>query len=632
MKQRVVVAFLFIGFLGFSQSYYSVDRIPSELIKGVSAVVRLDETLVTLHDFNSMTYRKKRVVTIFNKRALGVLRLSFDYDSYDTVKDYEAVLYDRDGFKMQTFKNRDFDEVSASGSSMYTDDQVKFLEFTPTSYPFTMEFTFEIKTSSTAHIPYFMPIRYSSVSVEKSKYTLINEKEIRIQTRKLNLEDYGTTVEEAPGRYFYEVENVAPIIEEYLSPHFNEFLPLVMLVPSKFQLKNTVAEIETWKDFGLWQKEKLLKGRDDIPEATKQRIAMLVANIQDPKEKTKAIYEFMQDKTRYISVQVGIGGWQPTMASEVDALNYGDCKGLTNYMYSLLKTQGIESYYTIVNAGENGRDLDEAFVALQGNHVILTVPFEDEMVFLECTSQEAPFNFLGSFTDDRKVLMVTPEGGIIGKTPTYTAEENSTKINASAVLQPNLKLTGVLNKVSAGLAYDSQYYLEHLKKQKAFAYYRELWSYLDNLSLNIIALENNKDLVQFKESLQYETDNYVSKAGGRILVNPNIFSRYSGVPNTAFDRSLPLEIRRGFSFEDEIELTLPTNYSLISVFDPILLDTAFGTYKAEVIDLGNSKILYKRSLILKSGTHPKEKFNDYVDFIKEVVKRDNSKIVLEGPS
>ncbi len=38
----------------------------------------------------------------------------------------------------------------------------------------------------------------------------------------------------------------------------------------------------------------------------------------------------MQGKTHYISIQVGIGGYQPFLASDVDRLNYGDCKALVN--------------------------------------------------------------------------------------------------------------------------------------------------------------------------------------------------------------------------------------------------------------------------------------------------------------
>ena len=64
--------------------------------------------------------------------------------------------------------------------------------------------------------------------------------------------------------------------------------------------------------------DKLLRGRDALDVATKQKIQNLVNGVADPVEKAKIVYRFMQEKTRYISVQVGIGGWEPILATEVD--------------------------------------------------------------------------------------------------------------------------------------------------------------------------------------------------------------------------------------------------------------------------------------------------------------------------
>ena len=171
----------------------------------------------------------------------------------------------------------------------------------------------------------------------------------------------------------------------------------------------------------------LLEGRDVINEATKIKILDWVKEAKSPLEKAKIVYQFMQNKTRYISVQVGIGGWEPIAANQVDQVGYGDCKGLTNYTKALLDVVGVTSYYTVVYASEK-RNLDKDFASLQGNHVILNIPNEGKDIWLECTSQTMPFGFLGDFTDDRDVLVVTPEGGIIKRTAIYKDETNLQKL------------------------------------------------------------------------------------------------------------------------------------------------------------------------------------------------------------
>ncbi|MEZ4817614.1 MAG: DUF3857 domain-containing protein [Flavobacteriaceae bacterium] len=613
----------------FYAQEYAVKDINPLLSIGVNAVIRQNDTQIWLHDYNSITIEDKTVVTVFNQKVMEDLQFYLLYDSYETVKDYYAIIYNEQGQKVKTFKKKDFMDISATGSSLYSDDRAILLKLTPTFYPFTIEFYYQKHTSSTAFIPAFIPFPYSNMSVEEASYTLHNEKEIPIYSKKVNLEDYSITIEESPQKYHFLAKNIRPILSEELCPSFWEVMPWARFVPEKFQLKGVTTQINNWEQFAAWQRDKLLKGRDQLDESSVLTINNLVAGIEDPKLKTKAIYEYMQNKTRYISVQIGIGGWQPFPAKEVDKLGYGDCKGLTNYTKALLKTQGIDSYYTIVDSGPSGLDIDENFVALQGDHVILSVPFEDELVFLECTSQDLPFNFLGTHTDDRKVLMITPEGGVFKKTHTYTPEINNQTTTVNAVLDADFIVRGQVESKSYGLKYYEIYGIEQQTQKDKELHYKDKLGFHNGLAIDGIQLQNDKDFVCFTEKLNFTSPSYVTKAGDRILFNPNLYSRIVNIPKKNTNRTLPLEIRRGYSYHDEVNLQLPENYTLDSVFEPYKLTTDFGSYTITIAVSGNA-LTYRRDLVLHSGRWPKERFNEYVDFIKEIAKRDKSKIVLKS--
>jgi Domain of Unknown Function with PDB structure (DUF3857) len=627
MLLRCLLLLLFISSTSiFAQ--YAVKEIPKELIKDVGAVIRSQETVVTLKDFDDLILEFKEVVTIFNKNGLNVMRTSVGYDESSSVKNIEAKIYDVDGEEIERFKERDFLDVSATGNNMYTDDRMMYIEYTPRSYPFTSEFTYELRSSSTAFLPSWEPIPFYEISVESSSFKVHNEEQLPIITRKFNLDDYDTAVSETPTRYSYHIKNVTPIEKEALGPYFTEFAPVVRIALQKFQLENEEANIKDWKDFGLWVHNELLVGRDEVSEATKAKINNLVSGIEDEKEKTRIIYEYVQNKSRYVNISIGIGGWQPFPANDVDELSYGDCKGLTNYTMALLKTQDINSYYTIVYSGEDGQDIDEDFVALQGNHVILTVPFEEENVFLECTSQIAPYNYLGDFTDDRKVVVVTPEGGRIEKTHSYPTKDNLQSVTGYVTIGSNFKVTGKVSETSSGILYGNKNGLQLARKDNVKMYYKQIWGHLNNLSLGNIEFTNDKENVRFTETISFETDNYVSKAGDRILLNPNIVNRYTEIPAVEKTRKQPLTIRRGRTYLDNFEILLPENYQIEAAFDPIEIITKFGTYKASVTSIDASKIQYARELVLNSGVFPKDAFNDYVKFIQQVAKKDKSKIVL----
>ncbi len=625
-----ILKFLFILLMVpvYGQEHYDINNIPEPLRTNVNAIIRDHDINIALNDVNNMTVSYHIVVTVLNKRGLEAIQPAVGYDANSSVQSVSARVYDARGKEIRKYKKKDFSDVSATGANLYSDNRMMVLDFTPSIYPFTFEFETITKTNSTAFIPRWLPIAFTSVSVESSSYILRNPRRIPLNSKIYNLDAANIEISETGTEFRYSLKNQLPVKKEDYGPYFTEIVPFVKIAPQQFTLAGTRAEVRSWKDFGYWQQQKLLNGRGELSESTIGRISALVSGINDPKEKARAIYEFMQSKTRYISVQIGIGGWQPTFASEVDELGYGDCKGLTNYTQALLKSQGIESYYTIVDSGPGGQDIDEDFVALQGDHVILTVPFEDENVFLECTSQQLPFNFLGTHTDDRKVLMVTPEGGVMTRTHRYSPEDNKIELKANVTLQESLKLSGTLTQRSSGIQYSYRYDLENETSDDVKNRYKRYWSHLNNLDLADISFSNDKKEVEFTESLWFETEGYVSMAGSRILLNPNIFQRIEDIPSKAANRTQPLVIRRGFTETDSITLLLPSNYVLESVFEPISITTKFGTYRSSVNIVNEATIEYKREFILNTGRYPKEDFNTYADFIKDVVRSDRSKIVF----
>ena len=73
-----------------------------------------------------------------------------------------------------------------------------------------------------------------------------------------------------------------------------------------------------WLEFGKWYYDTLIKDGLELPESTKQKMIELTSVTQDSVEKARIVYSYVQEKVRYISVQVGIGGFKPMLANEVD--------------------------------------------------------------------------------------------------------------------------------------------------------------------------------------------------------------------------------------------------------------------------------------------------------------------------
>ncbi len=630
IKLLVIAILLFVSNIIKAQdNLKSSLTLSQELTKNANAVVRLSETIVNVKAINDMEVSEKRIVTVFNENGLGQIGAVVWYDKHVKVKNVEVRIYDQSGRQIKKIRERDFQDVSAvDGATMYTDSRVKYLDYTPVSYPFTAEFTSTIQTKNTANIRSFNPLGYY-VGVEKSSYKINYPLSFTVHRKELNLEEFGVKKQESEGKLVYIIENVAGIKPETYSPSDAKIEPRVLFALNKFNYDGVTAEINNWDEFGSWMHQNLLDGRATVDEATKAKIRSLILDAKTDREKAKIVYEYMQNKTRYISVQVGIGGFQPIPAKEVDNVGYGDCKGLTNYMMALLKIAGVESYYTHVEAGNEIVNFYDDFASLaQGNHVILNIPNDGDDIWLECTSQKVPFGHIGTFTDDRNVLVVTPEGGKVKHTKKYTTEENLQETTGMYTLDVNGNIKAEATIKTQGIQYDNRYHLEDRSDVEKDKHYKKYFQTVNNVNIDKVELKNDKEDIAFTEKIAFNADAYGVSTGDRLLFAPNAFNRVTNIPDRYRNRKFPLEIQRGYYDQDEYDITLPSDYTIEALPDAVLYETKFGTYSFSITQKDDQTLHYKRTFKINDGLYPKEEYKNYRKFIKKIVRYDGSKIVL----
>jgi transglutaminase-like putative cysteine protease len=503
--------------LFLSTTFYAQDinftalLIPKELKENANAVVRDNSIEISIEDVNKMTVKRRKVVTVLNKLGDVDAIISESYDLDTKIKDLSAIIYDAFGNEIRKYSERKFEDISAvSGGTLYSDSRVKYIDYTPVSYPYTLVFESEYVTETTGFIPWFFPVNGYFVSVQKSSYTLKNPKEIPFRKKEMNFESYMIKTTSSPTELTYILENEKALKHENSSVHYREILPKALVTLDKFYLKGVYGEYSNWNEFGKWMNEKLLTDRDILEEPTKLKIRKLVKGIEDPIERAKLVYQFMQNKTRYISVQVGIGGWEPIAANQVDKVGYGDCKGLTNYTKALMGVANVTSYYTIVYADEK-QDIDKEFSSIQGNHIILNIPNKGNDIWLECTSQTMPFGFLGDFTEDRDVLVVTPEGGIIKRTPAYKNEKNLQITKATINFDEVGNLKATLKRTSEGIQYDDKFGYDTFSDEELIKNYKSnVWSYNNNLEVTERAIKNDKDSIKITENLKINISDFAT--------------------------------------------------------------------------------------------------------------------------
>ena len=129
-----------------------------------------------------------------------------------------------------------------------------------------------------------------------------------------------------------------------------------MIGLSDVEMGEYKGSMNTWNDYAKFYGS-LQKGPGDIlPDETKQKVHELIRDIKDPETNVAVLYNYLQQNTHYVGIQLGIGGWQTYDASYVATKKYGDCKALSNFMVSLLKEAGIKGHAVVIEAGKEEKD------------------------------------------------------------------------------------------------------------------------------------------------------------------------------------------------------------------------------------------------------------------------------------
>lgn len=603
-------------------------KIPDSLQKNANSITLFKNTEVIIHSQTKMTKKETLAVMVLNEEGQEDGEIVLFYDDHSKINSIKGKILGPFGNEIKKIREKDFNDVSAvDGGTLYSDDRLLYYEHLTHKYPYTILVEYETTSSNTAFIPTWYPLDGYYASTLENNFTISYPSDIELTTKDYHFDGYSIEKQQEEGKVRYSVKNAPAIKYEPLSPAYQNIAPHAKFALNKFSLAGVKGEASNWLEFGKWMYDDLLKGRDKISDQTKLEVQRLVAGIKDPKVKTRKIYDYMQEKTRYISVQIGIGGWKPMTAMEVDELKYGDCKALTNYTQSLLSYAGVPSYYTVLYANRR-RDIDRDLASIQGNHAILMAPFEKDTVWLECTSSRAPFGHLGSFTDDRDVLVVMPDGGRILRTKKYSAEENQQTIKGSVQINDQGTMKADLTIASTGVQYDDHQPVKFLDKDDREKFYKGFFDEVNNVKMTSISLEDNEKEAIFKEKIAFNAENYSVNSGNRMLVRLNIVNTVNSIPRRARNRKLPMELEHGFIDVDEITIDLPTGYQIEAMAEPQILESQFGTYSIEIKQIDDKKLLYKRRLEIQRGIFSKDNYEAYRKFRKKINQLDNQKIVL----
>jgi tetratricopeptide (TPR) repeat protein len=407
-----------------------------------------------------------------------------------------------------------------------------------------------------------------------------------------------------------------------------------------------LTTFQSWQDVARWY-DALARVRTAADPALRAKAEELVRGKTTDLERIAAIYDYVAKNFRYVSLSFGLGRYQPHSATEVLANQYGDCKDKHTLLAALLAAVDLNAYPVLIHSQ---REVDsEVPSPSQFDHVISYIPLGNAAatVWLDTTTEVAPFRLLTANLRGKKALVVTPPEGS-GTAPVQQATPSGPPGLLETPTDPPFSSTQLveiegtvsdLGKLDARVRYtlrgDNELPLRMAFRRTPQAQWKQLGQIVarsDGLYGEVTEVKPS-DPAATREPFQLEYRiaipgflDWSSKKTQTALPLPGISLPVADADDE--ESKEPIEIGSPIEVTTRLKLELPPNFAARApVAVGLTRDYAEyrSSYKAE-----GQRVTAERRLRTMLNKLPAERARDYVAFTRAVRSDEGQSLSLEN--
>lgn len=611
-------------------SKYPVAEINATLLEDANSVVRLDATEITVKDAQNATAHYHEVYTVLNTKGDRDLIFSAQNSKFMALTDAAIHVYNKDGVQIQHYGKKDL-MSSGFGEGLIDDGSTTYFKVSPPSYPLTVEYEYTVRYKGILQYPSFV-IQSADQSVQKASYQITVPTSLGFRFKNYNTA-ISPTKQVGPliSSYLWEVTDQPAISLEHASGPKFDHLPVVFMAADHFSMDDYPGTMDSWAHFGDWVMQLNKKDAALKPEQVEFYRSMTAA-ATTPEAKARLLYEYLQHNMRYVSIQLGIGGWKPMPASLVSAKKYGDCKALSHFMQAALAAVDIQSFPALINMGRPDVPITGDFPMNVFNHEVLCIPHlkgAQDTTWLECTSTLLDFGTLGYSTAGNYALLLTPDGGKLIQAPVTTDQENILRTRQQISLHTDGSALQHTQFVGTG-AYKDLFLYAFYQQQK-----RDKKDFLNQYlglkqtdSLTISEAPRTRGPYTIDLALKYDQyPDFVS--GNKLFVRSRPFDQFINTLKQDSARKADYFFAFPYQIEDTTVFLLDEGLSLESLPESKAEHYGFGNYTSQYsYDAAARKLTIISQLDLKQQTVKAADFSDLTTFTEKVDSDIQEKVIF----
>ena len=375
-----------------------------------------------------------------------------------------------------------------------------------------------------------------------------------------------------------------------------------------------LTTFQNWDEVGQWYAE-LQRDRVVPDEKIKVKAEEIIKGRTTEKDKAQALYEYVAQNFRYVSLSLGQGRYQPHAATDVMVNQYGDCKDKHTLLASMLAATGLRAYPVLMNSARK-IDVDMPSPG-QFDHVISAIPLGNETLWADTTAEVAPVGLLSPRLRNKKALMIPTSGPArLETTPAEPPFLSSEQVTVEGTVDDLGKITARARLVLKG---DAEMFMRYMFRRTPKGNWKSLGFYLGMAGgvqgeITDIKASDPADLgkpfeIEFNVSRNDFLDWSSKKLKLELPFPPFSFPQFGGRKATS---KKPLELGPPIDISYSLKLTLPSKYQARL---PLALKVSrdYGEYAA-TYKLDGQTLTGQRSLSLRQREIPAERLHDYQAF------------------
>jgi len=408
---------------------------------------------------------------------------------------------------------------------------------------------------------------------------------------------------------------------------------------SSYGMGILVAAPQTWSDVAHWYAS-LAKGRYEITPPIVARATEVIAGAKTRDDTLSKLYRWVAQDFRYVSLSLGIGGYQPHPPSMVFANKYGDCKDKATFFVAVARKFGYDAYPVLLSASGGVDTLTPS--AQQFDHMIAAVAKPGGgYQFLDLTAEIVPYGDLPPDEQGEFGLLVHDDGTPTEvRFPTLPANANRSSVSLIGELTVSGGFNGHWVTTATGnLQYEMRQQMSGTTKPDSAARARMTLAVANSLvpgsTGDSLQLFEGRDLnAAPRYSVLIHGGNMTTNAGGTIILKLPLenFAQTSAVSSLEArgPRTMPVSSGRVWGPNEsvqELRLTLPVGWRA-KLPNDIQVTSIFGSYEANYAQVGR-ELRIKRRLTGTTGVFPPASVKTLIAYLREISQDDIDVVILE---